>query len=426
MFRSATRTVLCLAVLAVVPMALRAAGPSKGWPSWRGPNRDGISTETGLLRTWPKEGPPLLWQMKGLGRAYSSVSISGGKIFTMGSRRRSTDLIALDLKTGKELWSAKVGGGNPNCTPTVDGGLVFALGRNGDLVCAKTGDGSIVWKKNFPRDFGGQMMSTWGYSESPLVDGDRLVCTPGAGDAMIVALNKKTGNVIWKASMPDDVGDRGKDGAGYSSIVISHAAGVKQYVQLTGRGIISVAAKDGKTLWTYNRIANRTANIPTPIVTGDYVFCSTGYYTGAALLKIVKDGSSLKAEEVYFLESGTLQNHHGGMVLVDGYVYCGHGHGQGYPICVELKTGKVKWGGGRTRGPGRKSAAVVYADGHLYFRYENGVMALIEATPKEYRLNGSFKLASVHGPSWPHPVIYDGKLYLRDNDNLMCYDIKRK
>lgn len=425
MLRSMNRTLFCLAALAAIPVALQGAGPSKGWPSWRGPNRDGISKETGLLQKWPAEGPPLLWQAKGLGNGFSSVSIAEGKIFTMGARRRSTDLIALDLKTGKVLWNTKVGGGRPNCTPTVDDGLVYALGRNGDLVCAKTSDGSIVWKKNFPRDFEGRMMSHWGYSESPLVDGDRLVCTPGAEVAMIVALDKKTGKVIWKSKMPNDVGDRGKDGAGYSSIVVSHAAGVKQYVQLTGRGIISVAAKDGRTLWTYNRVANRTANIPTPIVSGDYVFCSSGYGTGAALLKIVKDGSDLKAEEVYFLRARTLQNHHGGMVLVDGYVYCGHGHGRGFPICVELKTGQVKWGG-RIRGPGTGSAAVVYANGHVYFRYENGVMALVEATPKEYRLKGSFKLASVNGKSWPHPVIYDGKLYLRDGNTLMCYDVRKK
>jgi outer membrane protein assembly factor BamB len=425
MLRPVTRTALYLTVVFAITLTLPAAEPSKGWPTWRGPNRDGISKETGLLQKWPDEGPPLVWQVKGLGRAYSSVAISGGKIFTLGSRRRSTDLIALDLETGKEVWRANVGGGSPNCTPTVDGGLVYALGRNGDLICAKTSDGSIVWKKNFSRDFGGRMMSGWGYSESPLVDGDRLICTPGAGDAMIAALDKKTGKVIWKAEMPDDVGRRGRDGAAYSSIVISNAAGVKQYVQLTGKGMISVDAKDGKTLWTYNRVANGTANIPTPIVTGDYVFCSSGYGTGAALLKVVKDGSSLKAEEVYFLRSQILQNHHGGMVLVDGHVYCGHGHGQGFPICVELKSGKVKWGG-RIRGPGERSAAVVYADGHLYFRYENGVMALIEATPKEYRLHGSFKLASVNGPSWPHPVVFGGKLYLRDNDTLMCYDVKKK
>ena len=331
----------------------------------------------------------------------------------------------MDVKTGKELWATDIGGRRPNCTPTVDGKLVYALGRGGDLICAKTSDGSILWRKSFSKDFGGRMMSGWGYSESPLIDGDRLICTPGAKDAMIVALDKKTGKAIWKSSMPDDIGRRGRNGAGYSSIVISNAAGVKQYVQLAGRGLISVDAKTGKTLWTYNRIANGTANIPTPIVSGDFVFCSSGYGTGAALLKVKKDGDGLKAEEQYFLRSQTLQNHHGGMILVDGYVYCGHGHNGGRPICVELKTGAVKWGG-RIRGPGSGSAAVVYADGHLYFRYQNGVMALIEATPTKYNLKGSFKLASADGPSWPHPVIYDGKLFLRDNDVLMCYVIRKK
>lgn len=416
----------CLLVtVAGLSSGILAAKPEHEWPSWRGPNRDGISKEKGLLKEWPAKGPKLLWQAKGLGRGYSSVAIAGGKIFTMGEKRGGTVLMAMDMK-GKELWSASVGRGRPNCTPTVDGDLVYALGRGGDLLCAKTGDGSVVWRKSFREDFGGRMMSGWGYSESPLVDGDRLICTPGASDASIAALDKKTGKVIWKSEMPGDIGKRGRDGAAYSSVVISNGGGVKQYVQLTGRGVISVSAKDGKTLWTYNRIANGTANIPTPIVSGDYVFCSTGYGTGAALLKIVKKGDSLDVEEQYFLDRRTLQNHHGGMVLVDGYIYCGHGHNQGYPICIEMKTGKVMWGGGRTRGPGTRSAAVIYADGHLYFRYENGVMALIEATPKEYRLKSSFTLASVNGASWPHPAIYDGKLYLRDQDVLMCYDISGK
>jgi len=416
-------SVMCVA-LAVSGLSV-AAEPTKGWPTWRGPHRDGISKETGLLTKWPEGGPKLLWQVKGLGRGFSSVAIAGGRIFTMGDRRRSTSILALDLATGKELWATDIGGRRPNCTPTVDGDLVYALGRGGELVCVKAADGSVVWRKSFRRDFGGKMMSGWGYSESPLVDGDRLICTPGAADAMIAALDKKTGKVIWKAEVPEDFGRRGKDGAGYSSIVVSNAAGVKQYVQLVGRGVISVDAKTGKTLWTYNRIANGTANIPTPIVSGDYVFCSSGYRTGAALLKVVKTEDGLKAEQVYFLDPRTLQNHHGGMVLVDGHVYCGHGHNNGFPICVELKTGTVKWGG-RIRGPGKRSAAVVYADGHLYFRYEDGVMALIEATPEQYNLKGSFKLATVNGPSWPHPVIYDGKLYLRDNDTLMCYDVRKK
>ncbi|GAB4152464.1 MAG: PQQ-like beta-propeller repeat protein [Planctomycetaceae bacterium] len=404
----------------------QAAKPAKSWPSWRGPDRNGISRETGLLSSWSKEGPPLLWKVDGLGKGYSSVSIANGKIYTMGQRRREgTVLIALNLKDGKELWATKVGNGSPNCSPTVDGNLVYALGRSGNLICANAETGEIVWKKNYREEFGGKMMSGWGYSESPLVDGENLICTPGSNDAMLAALDKKTGKVIWKSKMPADIGRRGRDGAGYSSVVISNGAGVKQYIQLVGRGVVSVDAKTGKTLWVYNRVANGTANIPTPIVKDDYVFCSTGYGTGAALLKLEKDGNGVKAVEQYFLNAGTLQNHHGGMILVGDYIYTGHKHNNGFPICVELKTGKVMWGG-NIRGPGSGSAAIVYADGHLYFRYENAVMALIEATPKEYRLKGSFKLATRNGRSWPHPVILDGKLYLRDQGTLLCYDITKK
>jgi outer membrane protein assembly factor BamB len=408
-------------LLALAVLAPTLAGAD--WPQWRGPGRDGISPDRDLLAAWPAKGPPLLWQAKGLGSGYSSVSIADGRIFTMGRRRGGAHLIALERATGKELWATPVGGGNPNSTPTVDGERVYALGREGDLLCAESATGKVLWKKNFGKDFGGKMMSVWGYSESPLVDGDRLVCTPGAEKAMIVALDKKTGATVWKAPMPEYDGKRGKDGAGYSSIVVSKACGVRQYVQLTGRGVISVAARDGKPLWAYNRVANGTANIPTPIVKDDLVFCSSGYGTGSALLRVVRDGGSLKAEEVYFLGGGQMQNHHGGMVLVGDHVYAGHGHNEGFPVCVELKTGKIAWG--PERGAGTGSAAVVYADGHLYFRYQNGVMALVEATPKAYRLKGSFKLASVRGASWPHPVIVGGKLYLRDQDVLMCYDLRK-
>jgi outer membrane protein assembly factor BamB len=405
---------------------LTGAAIAEDWPSWRGPQRNAISGEKGLLDSWTEQGPPLLWQAKGLGGGYSGVAIVGDRIYTMGSRKGGAHLIALELKDGKEVWATLVGGGGPNCTPTVDGELVYALGRDGDLLCANAATGKEVWRKNFGKDFGGRMMSGWGYSESPLVDGDRLICTPGAGKAILAALDKKTGATVWESPMPADAGKRGGDGAAYSSVVISNACGVKQYVQLTGRGIVSVAAADGKPLWVYNRVANGTANIPTPIVKDDYVFCSSGYGTGAALLKVVRDsqdGQDLKAEEVYFLPAKDMQNHHGGMVLIGDHVYCGHGHNQGFPLCVELKTGKIAWSPGR--GPGTGSAAVLYADGHLYFRYENGIMALIEANPQEYKLKGSFKLASVKGASWPHPTISNGKLYLRDQDVLMCYDIRR-
>ncbi|MCH7688149.1 MAG: PQQ-like beta-propeller repeat protein [Planctomycetes bacterium] len=414
--------IVSVSVVSTVVFAAAPETSNKDWPSWRGPNRDGISTETGLLKQWPKSGPPLLWRTEGLGSGYSSIAVSNGRIFTMGRRRGAAYLIALNLSDGKELWATRVGGGTPNCTPTVDGNLAFALGLQGDLLCVEVSTGRELWRKNYGRDFGGKMMSGWGFSESPLVDGDRLICTPGSEDAVIVALDKKTGDLIWKAAAPK-IGSRGRKGAAYSSLVISTGGGIKQYVQLVGRGLISVAADDGRVLWSYNRVANGTANIPTPIVSGDYVFSSTGYGAGACLLKLSRDGNRVNAEEQYFLSGKTLQNHHGGMVLIGNHVYCGHRHGQGFPICVELKTGRIKWGG-NFRGPGNGSAAILYADGHLYFRYENGVMALIEANPNMYRLKGSFKIASNNGSSWPHPVIAGGKLYLRDQGTLLCYNIK--
>lgn len=420
-FRSLRTSLL----FAVVVLTISASSIAKDWPTWRGPNRNAIADETGLLSEWSDDGPPLLWQSEGLGGGMSSLAVVGNRIFTMGRRKGKCQLVAVSREDGSELWATDVGGGNPNCTPTVDGDLIYALGREGDLVCANVQSGSILWRKSFPRDFGGRMMSGWGYSESPLVDGDRLIVTPGSQDAVIVALDKRTGDTIWKAAMPEERPRKGKDGAGYSSVVISEAAGVKQYVQLTGRGVISVSAEDGSFLWSYNRIANGTANIPTPLIRGDFVFCSTGYGTGSALLEIKKDGDELKADEVYFLGANELQNHHGGMILFGDHVYCGHGHNNGFPLCLELKTGEVAWGG-KIRGAGNGSAAIVMADGHLYFRYENGTMALIEATPEEYRLKGSFRLASVNGKSWPHPVIVDGRLYLRDQGTLMCYDVQQK
>jgi len=266
-------------------------------------------------------------------------------------------------------------------------------------------------------------MSGWGYSESPLIDGEHLICTPGAKEAMIVALDKKTGEEVWRSAVPDDLGERGKDGAGYSSVVISNGAGVKQYVQLTGRGLISVAAEDGKFLWSYNAVANATANIPTPIADGDFVFTSSGYGTGAALLKLSKSGQGVKANEEYFLDAKTFQNHHGGMILIDGYIYAGNAHDNGFPVCLKMSDGKIAWGG-EERGPGSGSAAITAADGYLIFRYQNGVLGVIEAKPDKYNLVATFKPAYQEDKSWAHPVVANGKLYLREQDKLMCYGLK--
>jgi outer membrane protein assembly factor BamB len=407
------------------PNVEAAAGPGGEWPQWRGPERDGVSKETGLLKKWPAAGPPLAWQIRGLGQGTSSVAVTAGRIFTQGKRGGDEVVIALDESNGNEIWSGPIGPaqtqfshGEPKSTPTIDGDLLFAVGMNGSIVCLETESGTVKWKKDYGADFGGHMMSGWGFSESPLVDGDNVICTPGGDNAALVALNKKTGEVVWKAAVPQS------GGAGYSSIVVSEAGGVRQYITWLGQsaGLVGVSAKDGKLLWKYNRVANGTANIPTPIVKGDLVFCSTGYGAGAALLRLSRAGAGVKAEEKYVLNANEFQNHHGGMVLVGDHVYAGSGHNNGIPTCIDLKTGKIVWG--KQRGPGAESAAIVCADGHLYFRYQNAVMALIAASPSGYKVDGSFRIPDGATPSWSHPVVAGGRLYLRDQDRLLCYNVK--
>ena len=406
-----------------------AKGVAAGeWPRWRGPNIDGKSQETGLLKEWPEQGPPLVWQVEGLGTGFGGPSVTGGNIFVMGRRDGKDHILAVNVTDGSNQWASLAGPGSrergPNCTPTVDGNLVYGITIDGDLLCAQVATGKEVWRKNFAKDFGGKMMSGWGYSESPLVDGNLLVCTPGGDKAILAAMDKRTGKLAWTTPMPYG-GSHGQDGAGYSSIVISQAAGVKQYVTLVGRGVIGVAADTGRLLWHYERITNGTAAIPTCIVSGDYVFCSSGYGDGGtALLKLSGGRGGVDAKEVYYKPANDVQNHHGGMILLDDYIYMGNKHNDGFPLCLNMKSGEDAWRPGR--GPGSGSAAVAYADGNLYFRYQNGIMALIEATPQKYNLKSSFKLPSVRAESWPHPVIAGGKLYLRDQEVLMCFDIKAK
>jgi outer membrane protein assembly factor BamB len=399
------------------------------WPQFRGANRDAQSAEKGLLHQWPAGGPKLAWQTSGLGGGYSSVSIQNGLLFTMGDIGADQFVIAVALDTRVILWKTKIGPAwsedrysGPRGTPTADGAHIYAIGTEGDLVSLEAATGKVRWKKSLPRDFGGQVMSGWKWSESPLVDGDRLVVTPGAADALLVCLEKATGKEVWR-TRAGAMGPLGRDGAGYSSVVVSNGAGVKQYVQLTGRGVVGVRASDGKFLWNYNRVANETANISTPLVTGDFVFAATGYQTGGGLVKLAKAGDGVSATEQYFLDGKTFQNHHGGMVLVGGHIYAGQGHRMGLPICIELATGRKVWGGD-IRNEGKGSAAIAYADFHLIFRYENGVVVLIEATPAGYKEKGTFEIPGGSPLSWPYPAIANGQLFLRDQDRLLVYDIK--
>lgn len=397
-----------------------------GWHQFRGPNRDGLSTETGLMKSWPADGPKLLWEIKGAGGGMGSVTVGNGHVFVVGNRKEGVSITAFDLKTQQEVWTTVMCDkrDQPNGAPTFDGERVYAVSKDGILACCDAKSGELIWRKSYTADLGGQIMSGWGFSESPLVDGDLVIGVPGGNESIVAAMDKKTGEVKWKSSLPADVGTRGKDGAGYTGVVISNGGGVKQYLTLVGRGLVSVRASDGKTLWTYNAVANGTANIPTPLVWDDYVFTSSGYGTGAALLQLKKDGDGVMAEEKYFLQAGKFQNHHGGMVRIGDHIYAGSGHNNGIPVCIEWKTGNIVWE--QTERPGRESAAVISAEGELYFRWQDGTMGLIEATPAGYKLGGTFKLPKVKGPSWPHPSIHDKKLLVRAQDQIFCYDLAAK
>lgn len=401
---------------------------SSDWPQFHGPNRDSICRETGLLQEWREGGPQLLWTLEGLGRGFSTVSIAGGRLFAMGDRpeaggEEAQFVLAYGLQSRRELWATRVGEPfrtGPRCTPTVVGDRIYALGTEGDLLALDAGTGAVRWRRNLSSDFGGRVMSGWKYSESPLVDGNRLICTPGGDEAMLVALNRETGNTLWTCKLPP-LGDKGADGAAYSSPVVAEIHGVRQYVQMVGRGVIGIESETGRFLWGYNRIACNVANITVPLVWGNRVFVTTAYHTGSALLEIQREGDGFRAEEVYFLGPRDFQNHHGGIVRVGGYVYGGHLPDKGNPTCIELATGRILWS---ERSLARGSASVLYADGNLIFRYDRGDVFLIEATPEAMRVKGRFTAITGEGPAWAHPVIHRGRLYLRHGDVLACYDLR--
>jgi outer membrane protein assembly factor BamB len=308
-------------------------------------------------------------------------------------------------------------GDGPRGTPTVDGELIYALGGQGNLVCVRAADGTEVWRKSMQRDLAGRMMSGWGYTESPLVDGDKLVCTPGGRGGAVAALNKKTGEVLWRSK-------EFIDPASYSSLVVSEAGGVRQYAQMTGESVAGVAADDGRLLWRYPR-PSRTAAIPTPVVSEDYVYVTSGYNAGCALLKLTPSaGKKFTVQAVY--DNKNLVNQHGGVVLLDGYVY-GFSDNKGW-VCQDFKSGKVLWQERNKLGKGSLTAA----DGRLYcYSEQDGTAVLTEASPKGWKEAGRFTIPEhtsqrrKRSPNiWTHPVVANGRLYLRDQDLLFCYDVK--
>jgi outer membrane protein assembly factor BamB len=421
--------VACLPALAL-PSLLAApaptATPSFDWPQWRGPERNDISKENDLLKEWPNGGPTLLWNSDEGGNGYAGPAVVGDRYYTMGADEKSEYVLCLDVANGKQVWRRDYGtrfknanwGDGPRCTPTIDGDLLYGIGGQGDIVCAKIADGTIVWEKNMKKDLAGQQMSGWGYTESPLIDGELMVCTPGGDKGAVAALDKKTGDVKWRSK-------EFTDKAGYSSLVIGNCGGIKQYVQMTGDSVAGIAANDGRLLWRFP-CSNKTAAIPTPIVDGDLVYSTSGYGAGCRLVKVTAGSGkeTEKADEVYADKAMT--NHHGGVVKVGDHLY-GYSDNGGAWICQDFKTGKVVWSE-KKLGKG----SVTCAGGMLYLYSEGkGECVLIDASPAGWKEHGRFTIPkTAKRPSGAgirtHPVVANGRLYLRDQELLFAFDVRAK
>lgn len=404
------KTAVWLAII-VACFSTGAVSQTAGeWPQWRGANRDGISKETGLLKEWPKDGPRLVWKTQGAGRGYSTMSISQGRMYTLGLRGDREFVVAFDLATGKEVWATAHGsafsndrGDGPRGTPTVDGNTVYSLGGNGDLSSIDAKTGRLNWKMNVLEKFGGSNI-IWGISESPLVIGDKLLVNPGGPGASIVALNKKTGELIWKSQ---------SDRSGYSSGMPVQIGNTTQVVFFTHQRALALDLKDGKLLWDYPKAANNVANVATPIIRGNRVFISSDYGTGSGMVEIKADGI---AQEVYFTKD--MRNHHSSSVLIGDYLY---GFSSSILTAMKFDTGEVAW---KDRSVGKGS--LVFADGYLYCFSENGKVGLVEATPSGYHETGRFTIPQGNLPTWSHPVVAGGRLYLRDQDTIYSFDVKAK
>jgi outer membrane protein assembly factor BamB len=414
----AVRLTIAAALILGAVAGAAAQPPRPGdWPQWRGPDRTNLSRETGLLKSWPPGGPRLVWKAEGLGGGYSMPSVADGRLYGMGYVGEEESVWALDAATGKIAWRTPIAVANrrigypegSRCTPTVDGPRLYALGTAGDLVCLNRADGKLTWQKNLQTDFGGRIPN-WGYAESPLVDGVNVIATPGGRANTLVALNKMDGSLVWGARVPQG------DAAAYASCIIATIGGERQYLQFTAMGVVSVAAADGRFLWRFNSPATpRGINCSTPLFRDGHVFAAAAYNHGGALGKVEKSPAGYSVTDVYF--SRDMQNHHGGMVIVGDHLY---GTNNTALVCLNFKTGEVAW---QDRCVGKGS--LFYADGMLYVRGERGTMALVEATPTGYAERGRFEQPDrTSYRAWSHPVVAGGRLYLRDQDLLLAYDVK--
>ena len=405
--------VLAATVVALSLSSVVSNRPLDDWPQWRGPKRDGVSAEKGLLKDWPPSGPALAWRATGAGDGYSSFAVVNGRLYTLGARGPTEYVMAFDTATGRKVWEVPHGqrfgndrGDGPRATPTVDGDRLYAFGASGDLSAMELATGKVLWSVNVLRQFGASNIQ-WGLSESPLVLSDRILVAAGGPGASIVALKKTDGSVLWKSQ---------NDQAGYSSALLLESGGLRQAIFFTGERALGLDVQTGKLLWSYDQVSNDTANIATPIARGNRVFLSSDYGTGAALLELLPSASGMTARQVYFTRE--MRNHHASSVLVGDYLY---GFSSAILTAMNFDSGQVAW---RDRSVGKGS--VVYADERLYLFSETGVVGLAEASPTGYREHGRFEIATGALPSWSHPVVSGGKLFIRDQDRIFAYNVAAK
>jgi outer membrane protein assembly factor BamB len=422
---------LVVGTLLVSPLAFAA-----DWPQWNGPNRDGHSADKFLLQTWPKDGPKLAWTFRETGFGYGTPAVVGDTLYIMGSedpaKGEKEFVVAIGVNDGKERWRTPLPdstgnydhnyGNGPRCSPTVDGEHLYVLGARGDLACLETKSGKQVWAINLVKDLNGAIPH-WGYSESVLIDGDMLISTPGGKKGAVAALNKKDGSVIWRSK-------EFTDGAQYSSVIAAEVGGVRQYIQQVQKTVVGIRAANGDLLWRENAIPSGVAVVPTPVFHDNQVFVTSGYGAGCALIQLSPNGKDGTSSKVVYANK-VMANHHGGVVRVGDYIY-GYSDRGGW-MCLDYKkmdkdTEDPVWKENKKLGKG----SIIFADGNLYCYAEgNGALAMIEASPKGWNEKGRLELPEKTdrknrtggGAIRTHPVIANGRLYLRDMDLLFCFDL---
>lgn len=417
-------------LLASAAMSSLVSADETDWPQWRGPVRDGQAAPQRLLKSWPEGGPKLKWSYKTAGLGYSSVSVSNGRIYTLGQRGDDCVAICVDAATGEERWVQRIDrgsqkgdystewGGGPRSSPTVDGELVYVLSDLGELACLKASDGTRVWGVHFVNDLGGKVPQ-WGYSESVLIDGNRVVATPG-GDNFLVAFDKKTGEVLLKST-------GFSDGAQYVSVMKTNVAGVPLYVTAGKKGLVGFHAETGAHQFTSPTTGNGVAVIPTPILQGNEVYHSSAYKAGNTLLKLTGQGGKVDMEVVYHFDKESMENHHGGCVLHAGTIFGFSNALRGVWMAQDWKSGEVLWS--KKVGNGR-SGSIAMADGLLYcYDDADGTCYLVEPSKKGWTERGQVKLPEQtsaergRGAIWAHPIIANRTLFIRDQELIYAFDI---